>query len=102
VAEGFSGLKRNTVSLNLFEGFLFKEDGMVISHLQYADNTICIGKAMMANLWFLKALLKGFELASGFKVNFSKSWLIGIYVQREFMEMACNFLGCSENNLPFK
>jgi len=102
VAEGFSGLMRNAVRLNLFEGFRFKEDGMVISHLQYADDTICIRKATVGNLWFLKALLKGFELASGLKVNFSKSCLIGINIQREFMEMACRFLGCSESNLPFK
>jgi len=33
VAEDFSGLMRNVVNLNLFEGFRFMSDGMVISHL---------------------------------------------------------------------
>lgn len=50
----------------------------------------------------LKALLRGFEMASGLKVNFSKSCLIGINVDREFMDMACNFLNCNEGTLPFK
>jgi len=34
VAEGFSGLMRNAVRRRLFEGFRFREDGLVISHLQ--------------------------------------------------------------------
>jgi hypothetical protein len=36
-------------------------------------------------------VLRGFEMASGFKVNFYKSCLIGVNVGMEFMEMACNF-----------
>lgn len=79
----------------------FKRDGLIISHLQYVDDTLCIGKATVGHLWTLKALLKGFELASGLKVNFSKSCLIGINVPRNFLEMACNFLNCAEGNLPF-
>lgn len=75
---------------------------MVISHLQYVDDTICFGRATVDNLWTLKALLQGFQLVSGLKVNFSKSSLIEINVPTDFMDMACNFLGCSESNLPFK
>jgi len=50
VAEGFSGVVRNVVSLNLFEGFEFRRNGLVVSHLQYADDTLCIGKATVDNL----------------------------------------------------
>jgi len=50
VAEGFSGLMCNAVRLNYFEGFKVKEDGKVYSHLQYADDTICVGKATVENL----------------------------------------------------
>jgi hypothetical protein len=101
VAEGFSGLMSNVVCLNLFQGFKFKEDGKVYSHLQYADDTICVGKATVDNLWTLKALLRGFELASGLKINFHKSSLLGINVTSEFMDMACNFLNCAQGRLPF-
>jgi hypothetical protein len=54
------------------------------------------------NLWTLKALLRGFEMASGLKVNFYKSCLMGINVPSEFMSMACDFLNCSEGAVPFK
>lgn len=76
--------------------------GLVVSHLQYADDTLCIGEASVDILWTLKALLRGFEMVSGLKVNFYKSCLIGVNVGREFMEMACNFMNCREGSLPFK
>jgi len=41
-------------------------------------------------------------MASGLMVNFFKSCLIGINVERDFMEMACNFLNYNEGTLPFK
>jgi len=56
----------------------------------------------MENLWTLKALLRGFEVASGLKVNFFKSCLIGVNGDRDFMDMACDFLNCSEGTLSFK
>ena len=101
VAEGFSGLMSNAVNRNLFHGFEIKRGGASISHLQYADDTLCIGVPTVDNLWTLKALLQGFELASGLKVNFNKSSLIGINVPRDFMEAACRFLNCREGTLPF-
>jgi hypothetical protein len=49
----------------------------------------------------LKAILRGFELASGLKVNFWKSCLMGVNVPSSFMEMACNFLNCKYGEIPF-
>jgi len=55
------------------------------------------------NLWISKALLTGFEITSGLKVkNFLKSCLIGVNVPSDLMSMACNFLNCCEETLPFK
>jgi hypothetical protein len=101
VAEGFSGLMRNAVDRNLFEGFTFGDSGLVVSHLQYVDDTLCIGKPTVDNLWAIKSLLRGFEMVSGLKINFFKSSLIGVNVDNEFMEMACNFLNCSQGSVPF-
>lgn len=75
VAEGFSGLMRSAVNFNLF-----RNNGLVVSYLQYADDTLCVGEACVENLWTLKALLRGFELVSGLKMNFSKSCLIGTLI----------------------
>jgi hypothetical protein len=102
VAEGFSSLMRNAVDRNLFEGFDLGGGGLVVSHLQYADDTLCIGKPTVENLWAMKALLRGFEMVSGLKINFFKSSLIRIIVESDFMNMACNFLNCSERSIPFK
>ena len=87
---------------NLFEGFRFGNNDLTVSHLQYADDTIRIGKPMVQNLWTLKSILCGFEMASGLKINVSKSSLIGVNVGEEFMDMACNFLNCSGGSIPFK
>jgi len=102
VAEGFSGLMSTAVDRNLFQGFEIKRGGMVISHLQYVDNTLCIGVHTVDNLWTLKAMLRGFEMASEFKVNYHKSSLIGVNVPIGFMEAACRFLHCREGIVPFK
>ena len=102
VADGFNGLMTNAVNRNLFTGFEVKRGGLVVSHLQYVDDTLCIGEPTVENLWLLKAVLRGFEMASGLKVNFHKSSLIGVNVQRKFMEAACRFLHCREGVVPFK
>jgi hypothetical protein len=100
--EGFSGVMRKAVEVNLFKGFSVGNDPVTLSHLQYADDTLCIGEATVDNLWTLKAILRGFEMASGLKVNFWKSALIGVNVPSLFLEMASNFLNCRLGSIPFK
>jgi hypothetical protein len=102
VAEGLGGIMKRAVDLNRFRGFKVGASDVVISHLQYADDTLCIGEASINNLWTLKAILRGFEMASGLKVNFLKSGLIGINVSSPFLEMASSFLNCRLGSLPFK
>ncbi|KAL5131494.1 hypothetical protein HKD37_12G034380 [Glycine soja] len=43
--------------------------------LQYADDTAFEGEALWENVLVLKALLRGFELASGLKINYAKNRL---------------------------
>jgi hypothetical protein len=47
-------------------------------------------------------MLRGFELASGLRVNFWKSCIIGVNVSDNFMEVACNFLNCIRGGISFK
>jgi len=101
VAEGFSGLMENAVNQNLFKGFEVKRGGTVISHLQYADDTLCIGEASIENVWTFKALLRGVEMVSSLKVHFHKSCLMGVNVSAEFLGMASSFLNCKVGLLPF-
>jgi hypothetical protein len=93
---------RKAVELGRFRPFLVGGGNAPVSLLQYADDTLCIGEATIDNLWVLKATLRGFELASGLKVNFWKSCIIGVNVSEEFLGMASQFLNCRLGSVPFK
>jgi hypothetical protein len=98
VAEGLEGLMKKAVELNRFK---VGNRGVVVSHLQYADDTLCLGEATLENLWTLKAILRGFELVSGLKVNFSKSRIMGVNVSYDFLRLASIFLNCRTSTIPF-
>jgi hypothetical protein len=102
VAEGLGLLMRRAVEVNRFKPFLVGVDSVPVSILQYADDTLCIGEACIDNLWTLKAMLRGFEMVSGLKVNFWKSCLIGVNVDDDFLHMATEFLNCRRGSIPFK
>lgn len=50
----------------------------------------------------MKSILRCFEMASGPKVNFDKSSIIGINVEDIFLEDASLFLNCKCGVVPFK
>lgn len=56
----------------------------------------------MDNLLAVKAVLKSFELASGLKVNFFKSFIHGFNVGRKFLELVEGFLHYKVCVLPLK
>jgi hypothetical protein len=93
---------RKAVDLEIFKGFSVGRNPVVISHLQYANDTLCIGEASVENIWALKAILRGFEMASGLKVNFWKSGIMGVNVSPMFLGMASTFLNCKLGVLSFK
>jgi hypothetical protein len=101
VAEGLGLLMTRAVSIGFFKSFVFKNSNVVVSHLQYADDTLFIGDACVENLWRVKAILKWFELMSGLKVNFGKSRLMGIGLDDSFFTVASNFLNCKLGRFPF-
>jgi hypothetical protein len=102
VADGLGALMRKAVEVERFRPFRIGRDGVPVSLLQYADDTLCIGEASVENLWLLKAVLRGFEMASGLKVNFWKSSIIGVNVSNNFLDTAATFLNCRIGSLPFK
>lgn len=54
------------------------------------------------NLWCVKAILRGFDRASGLRVNFFKISLTGVNVDHPFLTFAREFLHCEITYLPFK
>lgn len=51
VVEGLSGLMRRAVGRRLFTRVAIGDQGLSISHLQYADDTLLIGEASVDNLF---------------------------------------------------
>ncbi|KAL5179850.1 putative ribonuclease H protein [Glycine soja] len=68
---------------------------------KYADDTVFVGEAVWDNIHAIKAILRGFELASGLKINFAKSqfWVIGDGVN--WAREAANNLNCQQLECPF-
>ncbi|XP_058725579.1 uncharacterized protein LOC131596860 [Vicia villosa] len=98
--EALTTLIRNSVAVGGFKPFQFGiEEGVDI--LQFADDTVIFGEASTANLWNLKVILRGFELISGLKVNFSKSSVMGVNVGDWILVAATNFLACKRGNSSF-
>jgi hypothetical protein len=54
------------------------------------------------NCWITKTIFWWFELISGIKVKFFKSYLVWVNVRVNFMEGVANFLHCQARiNIPF-
>lgn len=73
-----------------------------VSNLQFVYDTLLIREASLRNLWTMKAILGWFEFASGLKVNFYKSSIIGANVMEDVLQLAIGFLHCRTGSLPFK
>lgn len=101
VAEGLTGLVRSATVKGIFKGFCVNEF-ISFPILQFANDTIMMCDASYANLWAIKAILRSFELASGLRVNYSKSNLYGINLDDRFLHVASDFLACCIGQLPFK
>ena len=71
-------MMRVAIDNNLYTSFQVGKQNKQVNILQYADDTIFVGHASWDNVIALKAMLRGFELASGLKINFAKSQ-VGIF-----------------------
>ncbi|GAU30676.1 hypothetical protein TSUD_39000 [Trifolium subterraneum] len=101
VAEGLTGMVRRAVELGKFQGYKLS-DSIQFHILQFADDTILMGENSWDNLWTIKTMLRGFEMVSGLKINFTKSKLYGINVDDRFLEAGSTFLSCRSDVIPFK
>lgn len=101
VVEGLCGLIYRVVDLHLLSGVRVGSSDLVVSHLQYEDDTIISTNAIVDDLWTIKAILHGFALASSLRVNYDKSSLIGVNFDKPFLDLACDFLYCKKESPPF-
>ncbi|GKU91337.1 hypothetical protein SLEP1_g5224 [Rubroshorea leprosula] len=102
IAEGLNGIINYAVEHNLFKGVAVGKGSLMITHLQFADDTILFEEATEENMKALKGIMRTFELVSGLKINYNKSQLIGVNVKEEEVSKMSHFLNCNIGELPMK
>ncbi|XP_022030239.1 uncharacterized protein LOC110931140 [Helianthus annuus] len=73
VMEAFSGMMKKACDIGAFDGLRMPNDGTVLSHLLYADDTKLMGEWSSSNFKNMKRILRIFYLCSGLKLNLYKS-----------------------------
>jgi hypothetical protein len=101
-AEGLNVMMTSMVERNMFTGYsLGEQESVMVSHLQFADDTLLVGAKSWANVRALRAVLVLIELMSGLKVNFHKSMLVGVNISESWLHEAASVLHCKIGKVPF-
>ncbi|GKU92519.1 hypothetical protein SLEP1_g6233 [Rubroshorea leprosula] len=102
VAEGLNGLVSSAVEKGWYKGVTIGNGGTMVTHLQFADDTLFFGEATEHNIRVIKCIMRTFDLASGLKINFRKSELMGVGVEKSWSGKMAYRLYCKEGELPVK
>jgi len=100
VTEGFHVLVKSLSENNFFSGY--KMGGnipVVVSHLQFADDTLILGEKSWANMRAMRVVLLLFQPMSG--LNFSQSQLVGVNVYVSWLSEAALVMNCKVGYVPF-
>ncbi|RVW37936.1 Transposon TX1 uncharacterized 149 kDa protein [Vitis vinifera] len=100
--EVFSAFLQRAVEGGYLSGCRVKgrsEEGALISHLLFADDTLVFCKPSQDHLTHLSWLLMWFEAASGLRINLDKSELIPVGRVENMDDLAWEF-GCKVGSLP--
>ncbi|GJZ86781.1 hypothetical protein Tco_0658391, partial [Tanacetum coccineum] len=86
---------------DIFKGVKVGNDNVEISHLQFTDDALILGEWSHENAKNLCRLLRCFHLASGLKVNFSKSKIFGVGATVGDTNLLASILCCQHSSLDF-
>lgn len=64
MAKELSGLIAKVAEISILSRFRVGLSKLVVSHLQYAYDTLILEDPTLENLWSIKEILRGFEMAS--------------------------------------
>ncbi|XP_028099924.1 uncharacterized protein LOC114299400 [Camellia sinensis] len=102
VAEGLNILLGRALQLGLIREVVVGSNDLVITHLQYADDTILFCEAEWGEIGNVKRILRCFEMLSGLKINYHKSVVCGIGISEDLTKGFADKLNCLHLNLPLK
>lgn len=100
VAKAFSMLLEKGFQGGLLEGFEIGQNSIIVSHLQFANDTLVLCKGSKKQLKFLSCVIRWFEAVLCLKVNLSKSCMYEVG-QVGNLKSLVSVLGCQVGNLPF-
>ncbi|XP_022042042.1 uncharacterized protein LOC110944703 [Helianthus annuus] len=99
--EAFSSMIRKAVSAGILDGIKLPNDGLILSHLLYADDCVFMGKWSDNNLKSGLKLMRCFYFCAGLKININKSLLFGVGIESAEVERMASLLNCKPGNFPF-
>ncbi|WOG89446.1 hypothetical protein DCAR_0208684 [Daucus carota subsp. sativus] len=95
VAQVLSCMIKKAEQLGIIDGVKISNSSEVITHLQYADDTVILIGNSMKSVMGIKSILQGFQLLTGLKINFDKSQLYGIGQDKDLVGNWARILGCA-------
>ncbi|XP_071705293.1 uncharacterized protein [Rutidosis leptorrhynchoides] len=101
IMEGFNLDIKKAVELNIIKGASVGGDNINISHLLYADDAVIVSEWNQEEMVNIIRIFNIFFLASGLKINISKSNVYGINVSDEEMAGMVSHSGCCSGSFPF-
>lgn len=101
-AEGLNWMIKKAEADGLVSGMPMGIDGPVITHLQFADDTLVFCLPKLEEVSTIKWLLIEFEAMSGLKINFQKTVMCGIGIEMTELQPLANVLNCQIQKLPIK
>ncbi|WMV14069.1 hypothetical protein MTR67_007454 [Solanum verrucosum] len=100
--EGLNDMLRTAQTRGWIRGFnanMNNRQGLAISHLQYADDTLIFCDADSSQLKYLRVILILFEAISGLHINWGKSLIFPVN-EVPWINMLANILGGKVGDLP--
>ncbi|GKV34792.1 hypothetical protein SLEP1_g43134 [Rubroshorea leprosula] len=101
VAEGLNGLVRRAEAEGMLHGIAVGNKGLIVSLLQFANDTVILGNADSENIFAVKTILRCFELMSGLRINFCKSSVARFNVSERWIKGAASVLHCGVGGTSF-
>ncbi|XP_040863165.1 uncharacterized protein [Glycine max] len=92
---------REAVRKNFYSSYRVGMKNEPTNILQYADDTVFVGEATWDNVLVFKAMLRGYEMVSGLKINYAKSQFGVIGGVVTWTNEAAQTLNCRQLETPF-
>lgn len=102
VAEGLGLLVHRAMEEGILKPDMIGREKVIVSHLQYADDTIFLCTGELEILVVIKRILRLYEFISRLKVNFLKSMLYGWNMEENVLETGASLLDCERGGNQFQ